>query len=361
MASPSEGLAVPERVEAELTALGKSLAAAEQAEDEEAIRFLRAKDLLLREEKNILLRAQTGLGSSSEDRQQMNEIFEFVQQQKEQNQTISISGVDASAFKEMQQKAGLTFRPCEDLQFAASTNNVDAFAWDEPMERAQSDCYMPYLRSIIKVPRTSSWVDAARFRQLLNCDATKSLGKKFKGNTDVAVSSRQCVIIDMPETGLQLMLELKKGSFSKHDGYQAMAALLIGNLLSPSQRPIMVLTYLVNGWRMFWIDGSTLCFHVFEERNTAVSFLETFLAASDPSGESCELNKSCKQVAQRREFSGSLVQPGSSTLCLPEGAEDVLSLGELQHLKAQHLINLLDDSPSAYRVPYHRQPCSHEC
>lgn len=90
---------------------------------------------------------------------------------------------------------------------------------------------------------------------------------------------------------------------------------------------------------------------MFEERHTAVSFLETFMTASGPSGDSIKSRSSCSQIAQWREFSSRLVQPGSSTLWLPEGTEDVLSSAELLHLEAQHLINLLDDTPFGIRCP----------
>lgn len=101
--------------------------------------------------------------------------------------------------------------------------------------------YMPHLRKIINLgSRSTEWVDAAnRHPQLLSYDGLETLGRNFRGTTDVLVANRSAVRALQPERGMRLLFELKK-EVTKSDVIKAQARLLLANLHSPDSRPMMV-------------------------------------------------------------------------------------------------------------------------
>lgn len=83
-------------------------------------------------------------------------------------------------------------------------------------------------------------MDAAnRHPQLLSYDGRETLGRNFKGTTDVLVADRAAIRARQPGLGMRLLFELKK-KLADSDVIQAQASLLLANLHSPETRPMMV-------------------------------------------------------------------------------------------------------------------------
>lgn len=98
---------------------------------------------------------------------------------------------------------------------------------------------------------------------------------------------------------------------------------------------------------MYWIDGNVIYGHVFDQRDTAVAFIQPLVAAPTPakSNPSNSLRSGCSKFTHRKGIQTILSQPGSSSLNLPEDAMDMLNAAELQDIHAQYLMNLLGEAP----------------
>lgn len=101
--------------------------------------------------------------------------------------------------------------------------------------------YLPHLRKSISLGgRDMDWVNAAKHPQLLTYySGSETLGRKFKGTTDVVLADRMAIRTFQPERGLRLLFELKK-AVEKADVIQAQASMLLANVHSPELRPMMV-------------------------------------------------------------------------------------------------------------------------
>ena len=176
--------------------------------------------------------------------QKLNELHEFMQQQRARDNaalTISISNVKSEAFDDIKSKADLRVKEDPDLDHTCS-KIIPQFGWDERLVRAQADRYIPHLRSSISLgSRDLTWIDAANhYPQLLACDAHLSLGRKFRGTTDVVVCNRSAVSGNVPALGMRMLYELKKGTISRDHVIQAMVSLMLANIHAPSLRPMLV-------------------------------------------------------------------------------------------------------------------------
>jgi len=100
---------------------------------------------------------------------------------------------------------------------------------------------MPHLRQIISLgSRRTEWVDAGNHHpHLLSYDGLETLGRNFRGTTDVLVADSSAVRALQPELRMRLLFELKKGVVNS-DVIRAQASLVLANLLSPDTRPMMV-------------------------------------------------------------------------------------------------------------------------
>lgn len=177
--------------------------------------------------------------------QKLDAVHDLLLQQTADNVTISISKVKASVFEQMTKTAGLRFVACQDLHLSKTPRNSacseSAFLWEDGSEASHASAYLKHLETTFCIDvKRFSWVNGAKYRQLLDCNATTTLGNKFRGNTDVAVVSLQSERLGAPEIGLEVMFELKKGKPTPEHARQAMTALLIGNLKSTDSKPIMV-------------------------------------------------------------------------------------------------------------------------
>ena len=149
----------------------------------------------------------------------------------------------------MQTRARLTLKTLGDLGSPVSSNEaIPCFRWDDRTARAQSDRYMPFLSKNIKLGcRDVTWVETATTHpQLLSSDTYNSLGCNLRGNTDVVVAERSAAKLGIPQSGLRLLLELRK-AIKADDVCQALGALIVANLFCPELQRIMVSTVLVVG------------------------------------------------------------------------------------------------------------------
>ena len=213
--------------------------------------------------------------------QQLQALFDALQEQKKEKPAVSISSIKTDTWLEVQSTAKLSFRIVEDLP-ASALKYTEAFGWDDRNERAQSDrydywmsllaaqpypwvticicdhlwpCsafalmrhlvgmnrYIPHLRQTISLgSRSTDWVDAAnRHPQLLSYDGLETLGRNFRGTTDVLVANRSAIRARQPGLGMRLLFKLKK-VIKDSDVIHAQASLLLANLHSPDTRPMLV-------------------------------------------------------------------------------------------------------------------------
>lgn len=66
------------------------------------------------------------------------------------------------------------------------------------------------------------------------------IGRNLSGTTDVAVVTRQARLINQPQEGLEIILELRKSPLDSNNLYRARACLLAANVHSAGLGPIMV-------------------------------------------------------------------------------------------------------------------------
>ena len=83
-------------------------------------------------------------------------------------------------------------------------------------------------------------MDAANLNPyLLSYDGLETLGRTFRGTTDVVVADRVAVRTRCPQMGLRVLFKLKK-AITDSDVVPARARVLLANLHSPDNRPVMV-------------------------------------------------------------------------------------------------------------------------
>lgn len=71
--------------------------------------------------------------------QQLQAIYDMMQKQIEEAQTVSISSIKTDTWLHVQSKAQLSIRIVKDLPASAIREKVDAYGWDDRNERSQSD------------------------------------------------------------------------------------------------------------------------------------------------------------------------------------------------------------------------------
>ncbi len=94
-----------------------------------------------------------------------------------------------------------------------------------------------------------------------------------------------------------------------------------------------------------WLDKCTILVHLFPSRDRAVGFLEAYLTGKFQLDEDHEPHIPEGRLTKRQRITPRLHCPDTDGFMLPEGAADVLSPSEIMDMKAQHLINLLCDTP----------------
>jgi hypothetical protein len=97
----------------------------------------------------------------------------------------------------------------------------------------------------------------------------------IRGNTDAAIVMRSSLKALMANTGLCILFELKIKVEERHI-YQALCQLVLANVLSSSQRPVVVLTNLVDHWQLFWLAGRTV-YSAVMSRHSAVAVINMCL------------------------------------------------------------------------------------
>jgi hypothetical protein len=94
----------------------------------------------------------------------------------------------------------------------------------------------------------------------------------IRGNTDAAIVTLSSLESDMARTGLCILFELKKKVEQRHIS-QALCQLVLANVLNSSQRPVAVLTDLVERWQLLWLAGRTV-YSTVMSRGSAVAAIK---------------------------------------------------------------------------------------
>jgi hypothetical protein len=96
---------------------------------------------------------------------------------------------------------------------------------------------------------------------------------QIKGNADVAICTRASIRVNMPQTGLCVLWELKKEGSLPGSEYQAICQLVVANLLSPTLKPVVVHTDLRHVWRLLWLDGTDVHVDACDSRATVLHLI----------------------------------------------------------------------------------------
>ena len=108
--------------------------------------------------------------------------------------SIRVSKAGSSAWKKIQRKAGLTVSPYSGNFVAPELEQPPKFGWDDRLERAQAEQYMPYLNTYLPFnQRAYQLVDAAnKHPNMLSVSSlADQLGYEISGTTDVAIVLRR--------------------------------------------------------------------------------------------------------------------------------------------------------------------------
>ena len=242
-----------------------------------------------------------------------------------------ISSVNSTVWKQILNHYQLRLQATE-LLMAMPTITIPEFVWEDTAESAQSDRYMAHLRQYISVRgRNLDWIRGDSDKNLLSVvPASNVLPLQLKGTCDAALVWREYVRNNICSSGLAVVFELKK----KVEGaqFQAMAELLAASVLSQNFQPVVVLTDLIDSWRIYFCDGDAICCMSLDgKRNVAVGLIEELVANFEgpdvgttlpPRGPSEGV---LDAVFKRRKFAASGPRGGQSG-----PAEDVASLDDLE-------------------------------
>lgn len=190
--------------------------------------------------------------------------------------TVSFSEMNATEWNGIVQRMGLTTALREISPVPPSTRVIPAFGWDDRVESAQADRYMPHLRRIMNLGgRGFDWIRGDSDKALLSV-TSGSLSRSLHGTCDAAIATRLAVRSLDYAQGLVGVFELKKVVEARHL-HQAKAQVVAANIRSPASRPFGVLTDLNDSWLVFYLDGSTLYSISPENRAAAIAFIEQLL------------------------------------------------------------------------------------
>ena len=149
---------------------------------------------------------------SEEQQSRLEAVFSFVEGMAKPK-SIRVSKVGSTAWEKIQRKAGLTVSPYSGNFEAPKLEPSPKFGWDDCLERAQAERYMPYLNMCLPFDkRAYQLVDAVnKHPYMLSVSSlADKLGYKISGTTDVAIVLRRAAQINQPANGLRIVLELKK-------------------------------------------------------------------------------------------------------------------------------------------------------
>lgn len=203
-----------------------------------------------------------------------------------QIEAVSISGVDSSRWKRLQDAYGLDESPSPPPA-GVPPRSIPAFHWmEEQNESAQAEDYMGYLRRNFPLGsdrrRTLMWIAGDKHKTLLSVSAPAGgLPFTINGTCDAVVVTSDAYRTDLYNRGLVLLFELKKkDTISSRAMHQAQTQLLLANLLSPNTKPVVVLTDLNQQWRILYFDGSKLHALPFDgKRDDAVGLIDKIIAS----------------------------------------------------------------------------------
>lgn len=184
--------------------------------------------------------------------------------------------MNATEWNGIVQRMGLTAALRETSPVLPSTRVIPGFGWDDRLESAQADRYMPHLRHIVNLGgRGFDWIRGDSDKALLSV-TSGSLSRSLHGTCDAAIATRLAVRSLDYAQGLVGVFEMKKVVEARHLN-QAKAQVVAANIRSPASRPFGLLTDLNDSWLVLYLDGSTLYSISPENRAAAIAFIAQLL------------------------------------------------------------------------------------
>ncbi|KAK9809507.1 hypothetical protein WJX73_005567 [Symbiochloris irregularis] len=207
-------------------------------------------------------------------------ISEFIHQQPDTRRSVRLSEVRSLAWAQLQHNCRLEIRVIWKM-LPPHFKQVDPFAWGPPPAQDQLDACSVYLRKVIDSPRHVTWIDASQHPTLLTVDATGVLPFGTNTTTDLAICRRSAARPHAFRDNLLVLFEVCK-AVTTTEYYQAYAHLLLANVHSPKQRPVAVVTDLMDDWSIHWLDRRRICTFAAPDRATALAVIDCLIA--DPRG-----------------------------------------------------------------------------
>jgi hypothetical protein len=237
----------------------------------------------------ILVRLENKVDSIDKDVKDIKNV----QQQSEQQ----ISSVSASDWDKIQAFHSLDNIEAINLAIEHLGLNTDdivdvnAFGWDERIERAQHDRYIPHLNQILRIGtyRTLAIFDPTSNADFLTTDAGIYLPLRLAGTTDAVVVDRFSIMAMFPECHIRIVFELKKRVENK-DRFQALAELTTADLRF-NYAVLTVLTDLNDTWVFFWFEQKKVRMLTLP-RNSAVALINNNIRLANQKNIAKENNQS---------------------------------------------------------------------
>ncbi|CAG8600038.1 4425_t:CDS:2, partial [Paraglomus occultum] len=153
---------------------------------------------------------------------------------KDLSSGVSLSTIDKKHWQQLENHLGIAKKAIEFDVDISGLKDIDAFKWDDRVEKEQSDRYLPWLRQNISLPREVEWYDVAKKNHLLDVIESPYLPFQVKGTADVAIIDRPYIRNALYSAGLRFLFELKKQVEDSHS-LQAMAQLVVADIHSNYQ------------------------------------------------------------------------------------------------------------------------------
>ncbi|KAG5192777.1 hypothetical protein JKP88DRAFT_216908 [Tribonema minus] len=187
----------------------------------------------------------------------MKEMLRQLLDNKTGSKWKTISDANTEVWNIMRRKTGLeVMLYTAPLAVEPRRATIEPFGWDDRVEKAQADRYMPYLKALISPQDRSFELLDGNQHCSLNVDGVADiLGYDFHGKPDAVLILRGSRL--SPQTALRVVFELKK-ELNAAAHYQAMVTLVLANYHSSRLKPIVILTDLRGDYAFYWLDGRTL-------------------------------------------------------------------------------------------------------
>lgn len=142
------------------------------------------------------------------------------------------------------------------------TADCARFEWPRQAEATSKVQYKQHVASLFNKSDNEIWLDCSSYPQLLTVVSGGILDFTISGTSDVALCTESAVEGGVPSTALRILFKLEKPDTLRAKPQaalcQAATQLLLSNVHSPSRRPYVVVTDLVDMWTILWMNDSVM-------------------------------------------------------------------------------------------------------